>query len=113
LLILIIYFGFLIFFINFVLYKFNKVKNMKKVLLLVSALFLISTNGFNQTIVHGNNTVINDTNDVQKELSSFALAYSKEMESWSKERLEHFNRTFVYTRGNFTIPKEPIQPFKP
>jgi hypothetical protein len=85
---------------------------MKK-LVLVFTMFL-GLNSFGQTIENNNSeSIVSDTINVMSKHLNFTSEYAKEMQTWSKERLEHFNETFVYTRGNFTIPDKPIRPYKP
>jgi hypothetical protein len=45
-------------------------------------------------------------------IHSFSSDYSKIINSWSPEKKEWFNDTFVHSRGNFSIPKEPLKPWK-
>lgn len=84
-----------------------------KNLVLVFTMFL-GLNSFGQTVENNHSeNVVSDTINVTGQYLNFTSEYSKEMESWSKERLEHFNKTFVYTRGNFRIPDKPLTLYKP
>ena len=53
-----------------------------------------------------------ESDSVISSIHSFASEYSMEMETWSPERGACCTKTLAYTRGNFIIPKEPIQPWR-
>ena len=79
---------------------------MKKTILVLS-LFL-SLNLFSQTTEP---LPISQSSDsvkvvaISKELND----YFSSMSSWTPEEIEYFKNNFVYTRGNFTVPKRPTE----
>jgi hypothetical protein len=83
-----------------------------KTLILLSFIVVCIANGYSQNTPSEINYENTESDSVLISIHSFALDYSKEMETWSPERKAWFTKTFAYTRGNFTIPKEPIQPWK-
>lgn len=84
---------------------------MKKLFIAI-ALFT-SCNLFSQTITKpvGPVVVIDTLAYVGYDVNKFSAEYSQEMSTWSKERVEWFNKTFCYKRGHITIPEKPIQPY--
>lgn len=84
---------------------------MKKLFIVI--LLFTSTNLFSQTITNpvGPIVVIDTADSVGYDVDKFTSEYAKEMSTWPKERIEWFNKTFCYTRGHFTIPDKPTQPY--
>ena len=83
-----------------------------KAIIVVSFVVLFSVIGYSQNTPSETNTKNTESDSILRSLHSFDLAYSKEMETWSPAHKAWFAKTFVFTRGHFTIPKEPIQPWK-
>ena len=78
----------------------------------MSFVVLFSVNGYSQNTPSETNFENTESDSLLSSIHSFAFDYSKEMEAWSSERRAWFTKTFAYTRGNFTIPKKPINPWK-
>jgi hypothetical protein len=83
-----------------------------KAIILMSFVVLFSVNGYSQNTPSETNTKSKESDSILSSIHSFDLEYSKEMETWSPAHKAWFTKTFVFTRGHFTIPKEPIQPWK-
>lgn len=79
---------------------------MKKTILILS--LFVSLNLFSQANMQSPSTQISDSMKVAvmtNELNDYFLG----MSSWTPEEKEYFVSNFVYTRGNFTIPKRPTE----
>jgi hypothetical protein len=83
-----------------------------KAIIVVSFVILFSVNGYSQTTPSEINTKNKESDSILNSIHSFDLEYNKEIEIWSPAHKAWFTKTFVFTRGHFTIPKEPIQPWK-
>jgi hypothetical protein len=83
---------------------------MKK-LFIALALFT-SCNLFSQTITNTVNPKTDTLAYIGYDINQFSAEYAQEMSTWSNEKIDWFNKTFCYTRGNFTIPDKPIQPYQ-
>jgi hypothetical protein len=83
-----------------------------KAIILLSFIVVYAVNWYSQNTLSETNFENTERDSVLSSIHSFSLDYSKEMETWSPEHRAWFTKTFAYTRGNFTIPKEPIQPWK-
>ena len=83
-----------------------------KAIIVVGFVILFSVNGYSQNTPSEINTKNKEIDSILNSINSFDLEYSREMETWSPEHKAWFTKTFVFTRGHFTIPKEPIQPWK-
>jgi hypothetical protein len=62
---------------------------------------------FAQSVVNEN--IANDNDSTIKNIYKLSEDYAKIMETWSPEKKKKFSETFVYTRGGFRIPNEPIK----
>lgn len=87
---------------------------MKTISLLIVLSFFTSCNLFSQTITSTlePRVEINIVDSIGYDLNKFGEEYALEMSTWSNEKIDWFNKTFCYTRGNFTIPDKPIQPYQ-
>lgn len=83
-----------------------------KSIIVVSFVVLFSVNGYSQNTPSETNTKNKESDSILSSIHSFDLECSKEMETWSPAHKAWFAKTFVFTRGHFTIPKEPIQLWK-
>ncbi len=83
-----------------------------KALIFINFAVLCSVFGYSQKKPSETNFENTESDSVLSSIHSFALDYSKEMETWTTEKRSWFSKTFAYTRGHFTIPKEPIHPCK-
>ncbi len=78
---------------------------MNKIILGIFVFF--SYEIFAQSVVNEPISNINDS--TMQKIKRFSEDYAKIMETWSPEKKKKFNETFLYTRGNFRIPNEPIK----
>jgi len=51
---------------------------------------------------------MNDADSTLAQIEQFTAEYAKIMATWSPEKKKRFAEVFVMTRGQNTIPKEPI-----
>lgn len=75
-----------------------------KAIILMSFFLLFSVIGYSQNTPSETNTKNTESDSILSSLQSFDLECSKEMETWSPAHKAWFAKTFVFTRGHFTIP---------
>jgi len=83
---------------------------MKK--LFITLALVTSFNFFSKTIKNTVNPKTDTLAYIGYDINQFSAEYAQEMATWSNEKIDWFNKTFCYTRGNFTIPDKPIQPYQ-
>jgi hypothetical protein len=64
------------------------------------------------SLCFGQNSVpkaaMNDADSTLAQIEQLTAEYAKIMATWSPEKKKRFAEVFVMTRGQITIPKEPI-----